>query len=808
MLASLTLLALQQVVVPSSVALSRTPVESSIPTVFPVQKSIYHRDWTDLNKNGKKDIYEDVKQPINKRVEDLLGQMTPDEKTAQCVTLYGYPAVLKDKLPTLEWKKSLWMQGVGNIDEQLNGNFRAEKDERYSWPPSSHVEAMNEIQRFFIEQTRLGVPADFTNEGIKGATGYRTTNFPIPLGLGSTWDLDLAHRVGEITGLENHLMGFTNVYAPILDVLRDQRWGRSEECYGEDPWLVAQFGIQVTRGIQSMGSASTSKHFAVYSFNKGAREGDARTDPHANPREVEEIALYPFRQVIQKAHLLGVMASYNDYDGEPVIASKHFLIDKLRKEFGFQGYVVSDSEAVEYVKTKHGVAKNIDDAVRKVMEAGLNVRTNFTDPKEFLEPLRRVVKSGALPMKVLDQRVREILHYKFVMGLFDTPYRAEQTAADKLIASPEHLAVALKAARESLVLLKNQNNVLPLTKSIKSIAIVGPNAKNVDWVLKRYGSTHVVPTNIFDSIKSAVGSGTVVNYAQGCSITDKGFPESELDMPELSSEEKAGIDEAVREAQKSDQVIAVVGDSNRTSGESRSRTSLELPGRQLDLLKALAATGKPMVVVVVSGRPMTINWVEHHVPGIIYAFCPGQFSGQAIAEVLFGDVNPTGKLNCTFPKSIGQIPFNFPTKPHANIEGAKPYAGVSGALYPFGYGLSYTSYEYKHLSVLPEHPKKGQSVTVTFDVTNTGKMAGSEVVQLYTRQTVSSVTTYEKNLRGFKRVDLLPGQTRTVSLSLSPEELEIYSIRNRWEVEPGAFRVMIGASSEDIRLKGEFVYGE
>lgn len=790
--------------IPEFISLSERPPATEIPTVYPARSEVYRDGWIDLNKNGKKDLYEDPKQPIERRIDDLLRQMTVEEKTCQTATLYGYPNVLKDRLPTLSWKNEIWKDGIANIDEQMNGNFSQPKDPTYFWPPSSHAGAMNEIQRFFIEQTRLGVPVDFTNEGIKGVAAYKTTNFPIPLGLGATWDRTLLRRVGEITGSEGRLMGFTNVYAPILDTLRDPRWGRAEESFGESPWLMARLGVELAKGMQSNGVAATAKHFAVYSFNKGAREGESRTDPRATPREVEEIALAPFRDVIREAGLLGVMASYNDYDGEPVIASSHFLIDKLRKEFGFHGYVVSDSGAVEYVYNKHGVAKDIKDAVRRSVLAGLNVRTQFDSPGNYINPLRELVRSGEVPMKVLDDRVRDVLRVKFLLGLFDTPYRDHLADANRLVASAENQEVALRASRESLVLLKNQNNALPIRPG--TIAVIGPNAENVDWAKKRYGPTMVDAASVLDSIKR-INTGEVL-YAKGCDIVDKGFPDSELVPTPFTAVEQRDIDEAVATARRADRVVLVVGDSNRTSGESRSRTSLDLPGRQLDLIRAVAATGKPYVVVVVAGRPMTINWLAQNAPAILYAFSPGQYGGQAIAEALFGKFSPGGHLTCTFPKSVGQLPLNFPTKPAANDEKIGTKTGVSGPLYPFGFGLSYTKFEYSGLTIEPTIPRHGQDVTVSFTVKNIGEASGDEIPQLYTRQVESSVTTYEKNLRGFDRISLGPGESKTVRFLLTTRDLEILDARLKWTVEPGEFRVMVGRSSEDIRLRGSFWYGE
>ena len=359
-------------------------------TLFAQQKNIYRKGWVDFNKNGKMDIFEDPSQPIDKRINDLLSQMTVEEKTCQLATLYGYKRVLKEEMPTESWKHEVWKDGIANIDEELN-NLTSHTDDaptQYSYPYSKHAAAINTVQRWFVEETRMGIPVDFTNEGIHGLNHDRATPLPAPIGIGSTWDKNLVRQAGQTVGREARALGYTNVYAPILDPARDQRWGRVVECYGEDPFLIAELGKQMTLGIQEEGAASTLKHFAVYSVPKGGRDGAARTDPHVAPREMYQIYLYPFRRVIQEAHAMGVMSSYNDWDGVPIAGSYYFLTELLRQKFGFNGYVVSDSEAVEYLYSKHHVAGDIKEAVRQAIEAGLNVRTNFTMPQTYIMPLR------------------------------------------------------------------------------------------------------------------------------------------------------------------------------------------------------------------------------------------------------------------------------------------------------------------------------------------------------------------------------------------------------------------------------------
>lgn len=782
-------------------------------TYKPSKSEMYHKGWIDFNKNGVKDVYEDPSAPVEARIENLLGQMTLEEKTCQMVTLYGYKRVLKDDLPTAEWKQSLWKDGIGAIDEHLNGFQQwglPPSDNPYVWPASRHAWALNEVQRFFVEETRLGIPTDFTNEGIRGIESFRATNFPTQLGLGHTWNRKLIHQVGLITGREARMLGYTNVYAPILDVGRDQRWGRYEEVYGESPYLVAELGIEMVRGLQHNHQVtSTGKHFVAYSNNKGAREGMARVDPQMSPREVENVHVYPFRRVIQEAGMLGIMSSYNDYDGFPIQGSYYWLTTRLRGEMGFRGYVVSDSDAVEYLYTKHGTAKDMKEAVRQSVEAGLNVRCTFRSPESFVYPLRELVKEGGLSEELINDRVRDILRVKFLVGLFDSPYQTDLAGADKEVEKAENEAIALQASRESIVLLKNESELLPLDiNQIKRIAVCGPNADEEGYALTHYGPLAVDVTTVLEGIQAKVEGRAEVVYTKGCELVDAHWPESELIDYPLTAEEQAEIDRAVENARQSDVAVVVLGGGQRTCGENKSRSSLDLPGRQLQLLQAVQATGKPVVLILINGRPLSINWADKFVPAILEAWYPGSKGGTALADILFGDYNPGGKLTVTFPKSVGQIPFNFPCKPSSQVDGGQNMGldgnmtRVNGALYPFGYGLSYTTFEYSDLEISPKVITPNERVQVSLKVTNTGKRAGDEVVQLYTRDVISSVTTYEKNLAGFERIHLRPGETQTVTFTLDRKHLELLNADMKWVVEPGEFSIMAGASSEDIRLSG------
>lgn len=783
-------------------------------TLF-AQKDIYHKDWIDFNKNGKKDLYEDPSAPLETRVKDLLAQMTIDEKTCQTATLYGFGRVLKDEQPTLGWKQEVWKDGIANIDEMLNGLARNKKAQtKYSYPFSAHATAINNVQRWFVEETRLGIPVDFTNEGIHGLNHDHATAFPAPIGIGASWNRKLVRQMGQIVGREAKALGYTNVYAPILDVARDQRWGRVVETYGEEPFLIAQLGTEMAAGIQENGVASTLKHFAVYSIPKGGRDGNARTDPHVAPRELHQLFLYPFKKVIENAHPMGIMSSYNDWDGEPVTASHYFLTQLLRRQYGFNGYVVSDSRAVEFVSEKHHVAKDYKEAVKMVLEAGLNVRTEFDPPETFIRPLRELVKEGSLSVETLNQRVAEVLRVKFRLGLFDHPYVKDPKQADHTVATKESEAVALQMNREALVLLRNAppqgqtQPLLPLSvNQYKKILVTGPLADETSYAISRYGPSNKAVISVLEGIRNYVGDRVAVQYIKGCEVADATWPESEIIETPLTEAETAEIHKAVEAARQSDVVIAVVGEDDKRVGESLSRTGLNLPGRQLKLLQALKQTGKPIVMVLINGQPLTINWENRYLDAILEAWFPGPQGGTAVAEALFGAYNPGGKLTMTFPKTTGQIELNFPFKPasHAGQPGDGPNGygrtAVVGALYPFGFGLSYTRFEYSSLQVSPEKGKTQSDIRVAVTIKNTGAVKGDEVVQLYVKDRVSSVTTYESVLRGFERVSLDPGEAKTVYFRLTPDDLSILDKHLQFVVEPGTFDIMVGSSSEDIRLK-------
>jgi beta-glucosidase len=782
-------------------------------TSLRAQPTIYHSNWIDFNKNGKMDVFEDPKQTVDARVNDLLSQMNLDEKTCQLATLYGYGRVLKEELPSEKWSTKIWKDGIANIDEHLNSTtFRATTFTKYSFPYSRHAGAINTVQKWFIEKTRLGIPVDFTNEGIHGLASEKATGLPAPIAIGSTWNKEILNKAGHIVGREAKALGYTNVYVPILDLARDPRWGRVVECYGEDPFLVTELGKQMVLGVQSEGVASTLKHYAAYSVPNGGRDGNARTDPHIAPRELFNLYLYPYQRIIAEANPLGIMSSYNDWDGIPVTGSYYFLTTLLREKFGFKGYVVSDSDAVEFIYSKHRVAKDTADAVRIALEAGVNVRTNFQIPETFILPARQLVKDGVLGMDVINKRVADVLRVKFLLKLFDAPYVLDTLNADKVVYNEDAQKFSKQISKESLVLLKNVNNTLPLDKTkIKSVFVTGPLADDTLTSMSRYGPSNIRVVSVLQGLKNYLPASIQLSYAKGVESADVNWPESEL-YPQSTntSIEQKGIEEGVALANNADVIIAVMGETENMFGESRSRTSLELTGKQQAYLQSLYATGKPVILILINGQPLTINWPAKYLPAIIEAWCPGVDGGNAIAETLFGDYNPGGKLPITFPKSLGQLELTFPFKPgaHAGQPGDGPNGfgktNVYGALYPFGFGLSYTQFEFSNLKLDAANYSKEDSIKVTVDIKNTGKYDGDEVVQLYVKDEVSSVTVYERQLRGFERVHLKVGETKSIQFDLSPNDLKLYDKNMNWIVEPGTFEIQIGNSSEQISLKQKF----
>ncbi len=790
---------------------------------FEPHPEIYKEGWIDLNKNGRKDVYEDPQADLDARVEDLLAQMSQAEKVMQLCTLYGYRAVLKDRYPTKEWKKRVWKDGVANIDEQ-GAAWRSRTDKTLSNTPERNAHYVNNTQRFFVEQTRLGIPVDFTNEGMNGVSVRHGTSFPCPHAMGMTWNPDLALAMGLAEGAEAKAVGYTNIYAPLLDVARDQRWGRWEGAIGEDPFLVAEMGLGVVRGLHRAGVISTPKHYVGYGENKGARGYDSRTDPHVTAQTFEAIHFYPFKRVFTEASPRGVMCAYNDVNGMPVAASAHLLKERLRGELGFKGYVVSDSHAVERLYTLHRMADSYKEAHNLRIRAGLNVWTTFDPPDKVAGYINRSLDDGTLAMADVDEMVRDVLRVKFEAGMFDRPYVEDPKAANAVVGKADFQKAALDAARQAIVLLRNEKGTLPLdAKKLKRVAVVGPNADSTDCMPDRYGPTNYDAVTVRKGLEAFLkGSGVEVVYAKGCDHVNPGWPDSELVPVPMSQKEKDGIAKAVDAAKSADVAIVVLGDNGRTSGESHTRASLNLPGRQEALLQAVQATGRPTVLVLLHGRPPSINWAARNTPAILSCGFLGGHGGTAIAETLFGANNPGGKTNGTWLKTVGQIPFNFPAKTKSNFEpDLKNGSYNAGALYPFGFGLSYTTFEIGRPTVEPrtelaEVPAEGflagllgatetkpvpAGWRVTVPVTNTGKVAGDEVVQLYVSYTKAPIYWFDQMLRGFRRIHLKPGETKAVTFEVPLDHLKIVLEDQSWVLPETPFELRVGTSSVHLHWR-------
>ena len=795
------------------------PEPNPFPYPFAPKPEIYHDGWIDLNKNGEMDTYEDPAASLDARIDDLLGQMTRPEKVMQLLTLYAYPSACKDKHPTEKWLERAWKDGIANVDQA--GDAFANGVSDLNRTPERNARYINNLQRFFVEQTRLGIPADMSNEGIRGACVAHGTSFPSPHSQGMTWNPQLAYEIGRVMGAEAKAVGYTNVYGPILDVARDQRWGRWEGTIAEDPFLVAAIGGPIARGIQDAGIASSPKHFVAYGENKGARGWDSRTDPHITAQTFEAIHMYPFRKVFSEVGPLGVMCAYNDVNGVPMGANHDLLTDRLRGEFGFRGYVVSDSGTVERLATSMRIAKDLKEAHAIRVRAGLNVWTNFAQPENPKKWLLEALDEGLLAEEEVDTAVRDVLRVKFLLGLFDKPYVESPAAADRVVGNEAFQKIALQVAREALVLLKNDKGLLPLdAKTLKRVAVVGPLADSTGCMPVHYGPRGFKQVTVLKGIREFLeGSGVEVAYAKGCEVVNPGWPDTELIPEPLSAEERQGIDAAVTAAQGSDVAIVVLGDTGRTSGESKTRNSLNLPGRQDDLLRAILDTGKPTVVVLLHGRPPAVNLAAKRAPAILSCGFLGGHGGTAVAEALFGAYNPGGKTNGTWLRSAGQIPLNFPAKPRSNDEpNVRGRTHYDGPLWPFGHGLSYTTFALGEPKAEPlteeaEVPAGGLSGLfggteterrltgwrVTLPVTNTGDRAGDEVVQLYVAYTQTPrVSWFEQMLRGFRRVSLKPGETRAVTIDLSLDDLKIALDDQSWALPEYPFEIRLGTSSRAI----------
>jgi beta-glucosidase len=672
----------------------------------------------------------------------------------------------------------------------------------------SMAELTNAIQKFFLENSRLGIPVMFHEECLHGHAAPDGTSFPQPIALGATFNPALVESLFAMTALEARLRGAHHALTPVVDVAREPRWGRVEETYGEDPYLVSRLGIAAVRGFQGDATfrdkrhvLATLKHFVGH----GQPESGMNCAPsNVSMRVLRETFLYTFKEALREAGAVTLMASYNEIDGLPSHASKWLLRDVLRKEWGFKGFVVSDYYAIwelGYRPDTHGhfVAKDKKESCRLAVEAGVNIE--LPDPDCYLHIVSQV-KKGELKESQLDDLVAPMLFWKFEMGLFDDPY-VDPDEADRVVGCDEHRALALTAAHESITLLKNENNLAPFDLSkIKTIAVIGPNADRT--LLGGYSGVPKQEVTVLEGIKAKAGKKVKVLYSEGCKITIGGSWNQDAVVPSDPVEDRKAIAEALRVAKKADVIVLAIGGNEQTSREAWNlqhmgdRTSLDLIGRQEELVKAMVALGKPVVVFLFNGRPLSINYVAENVPVIYECFYLGQETGHAVADVLFGDYNPGGKLPISVPRSVGHLPVFYNYKPSARR--GYLFDDVS-PLYAFGYGLSYTSFAIQNPRLTNKKIRPDGSTQVLVDVTNMGKRAGAEVVQLYIRDLVSSATRPIKELKGFKKVWLKPGETTTVTLDITPGLLSFYDANMKYVVEPGDFEVMVGNSSRDADLE-------
>lgn len=753
-----------------------------------------------LSVNAKnKYPFQDASLPIDQRVKDLLSRMTLEEKAGQLMCLMGWNYYQIDGRKVTvsnQFRHQVDSMHVGMFWAVFRADPWTQKTIANGLDPALAAQAANAMQRYAIEHTRLGIPIFLAEEAPHGHMAIGATVFPTGLGMAATWDPELMQQAGSVIGKEIRLQGGHISYGPVLDLARDPRWSRVEETMGEDPYLSSEMGAAMVRGLGGgdlslpNSTIATLKHFIAYGTTEGGQNG-ARSI--VGPRELLQVFLQPFRRVIS-AGALSVMTSYNSLDGVPCTSNRQLLSDVLRGEWNFKrGMVVSDLFSIDGLKGTHHTAANWQDAAIQALQAGVDVDLGgncFTD-------LVDAVKKGRIKEGILNQAVGRVLRLKFEMGLFENPYVNARTAQREVHATAA-VTVARQAALESITLLKN-DGTLPLSKD-KKVAVIGPNADNVYNMLGDYTAPQPdgKVVTVYQGIRAMLGDARCT-HVKGCAIRDT---------------TESDIQAAVDAATSADVVIAVVGGSSardfKTSyedtgaasaeqatisdmecGEGFDRATLDLLGRQMELLEALKKTGKPLVVVYIEGRPLNKNWADENANALLTAYYPGEQGGNAIAKVLFGDYNPAGRLPVSVPRHVGQLPVYY-NKP---APAAHDYVEMSAKpLYPFGYGLSYTTFEYSDLTVT--------GLDATFKVTNTGNHKGDEVVQLYLHQDLSTVVQPERQLKAFERITLEPGETRTVTLHLDYGDLAIVDADMKWTVEPGTYHVLIGPSSKDIRLMG------
>lgn len=691
----------------------------------------------------------------------MLGRMTTEEKARQLDMYAGVPVLIDKHVDNTHAAPDAQFQR--DAAARLFGSLGA--GSIHDLYP--RAELANEIQRWVIEHSRLRIPALFIEEGLHGYSDG--TVFPAPINLAATWNPDLARQTGAAIASEMRAAGVHMVLAPVLDLAREPRWGRVEEDFGEDPYLTGQLGLAYVQGAQGESLSSDHsviaepKHFVAH----GSPESGLNTSPvHIGERELRTMMLKSFEPAIREAHAMGIMAAYHEIDGVPVAADPSLLTGVLRDEWGFRGFVLSDLGAIRRLWEDHHVAANPQQAIVEAINAGVDMQFYDFDHDVFQRAIVSGIADGTLSPQALDRAVSAVLRAKFELGLFDHPY-TDPALNPRVKRSREHLQLSLESARESVVLLKNDGHLLPLPKKVKRLAIIGPNA-----AIARYGD--------YEDEKK----GRRISIADGIRAL--------LPQTQITVDDGSDIQAAVDHARSADVVIMALGEYQGISGEGFDRQSLDLPGNQESLLEAVAATGKPVVLVLENGRPLTIDWAARHMPAILEAWYPGEFGGQTVAEVLFGDRNPGGKLTITFPRTVGQLPVFYYFDPSKTI---KYVDGDRTPLFPFGYGLSYTTFIYKNLSIKTTDPGSDADVVATVDVRNTGSLEGDEISQLYLHHDVSSVEVPDRALAGFARVHLQPGEEKSVVFRLKQSQLAVWNTSHEWTVEKGPYTIFVGGSS-------------
>lgn len=757
--------------------------------------------------------YKDASKSPEERVVDLLSRMTIEEKAAQMMGVWNEKKeTLIDEKGNFDFEKASKAYAHGNGIGQVGRPSDAGKDEQASheagFNAKQTVELTNAIQKFFIENSRLGIPVVFHEECLHGLASKGATSFPQPIGLGGTFNPELVEKLYAMTAEETRVRGGHQALTPVVDVARDPRWGRVEETFGEDPFLVSQMGVAAVKGFQGDAEFNNKKH-VIATLKHFAAHGEPESGQNCGPvniseRVLRETFLMPFKEAVQEANVVSIMASYNEIDGIPSHANQWLLRDVLREEWGFKGFVVSDYYAILELFDRpdthgHHIAEDKKHAAELGIKAGVNIE--LPEPDCYLN-IKELIEEGRLTEQDLDDMVGPMLYWKFKMGLFDDPY-LDPEEAGKISGSEKNKKLALQAAQETITLLKNKSNVLPLDSSqTKTIAVVGPNANRS--LLGGYSGAPETNITILEGIKAKAETHNIeVIYSEGCKITVGGRWEEDAVVVPTPDENRKSIALAVEDVKDADIIVVAIGGNDQTSREAWSskhmgdRTNLDLFGEQDELVDALVATGKPVIACLVNGRPLSINNVAKKVDGILECWYLGQEGGNAVAEILFGDVNPGGKLPITIPRSVGQLPIYYNYKPSARrgflFDDSKP-------LYPFGYGLSYTKFKFENVRLKENKISVDEGTTVFVDVTNTGDREGSEVIQMYIRDLHSSVTRPVKELKGFKKVWLKPGETKTVFIPVHKKSLAFYNVRMNYVVEPGEFEIMVGNSSRDEDL--------